>query len=332
MNKTGGIILFILLFSFAAELVISLAYMITIVLPSLPDTHEMTREALNEIIRTELRNMLSNPHITSVFLLASPFVIYLTAIAGKALAQLKLTPLFSKPNRLEAPPIAVVAVLSLGIAWLSSYLGYLIDYLLSVFGFEAVFPSTILHMPLGQTFPMIAFIAAICIGAPLFEELLFRGVILNVLKPYGNSFAVVISALFFALIHGNLYQGTMAFCLGLVLGIVTLRTQSLWPAIFIHAIINTTSVIQEYLNLTLATNLKDIVIGSIDIIIILLTVLFVIAYWAKLKSFVSILKHDSPEPSPYWQHRWTWFWTSPCMLIALIIWILLFLGGGITVR
>lgn len=75
------------------------------------------------------------------------------------------------------------------------------------------------------------------VGAPIAEELLFRGLVLRKLQPYGKRFAIVMSALVFGLFHGNLVQIPYAFLVGLVLGYVALEYNILW-AMVLHMINN----------------------------------------------------------------------------------------------
>ncbi len=81
------------------------------------------------------------------------------------------------------------------------------------------------------------------------EELLMRGVVLSTLRPLGNATAVVISALMFGLLHGNLAQAPYACLMGLILGGIYVHTDSLRPAIAIHALANTVAVVMSYLRL-----------------------------------------------------------------------------------
>lgn len=73
--------------------------------------------------------------------------------------------------------------------------------------------------------------------APISEELLFRGYVLGVLRPYGKKFSIVCSALLFALFHGNLLQAPYAFLAGLVLGYTALEYSVFW-AIAVHGFNN----------------------------------------------------------------------------------------------
>lgn len=68
---------------------------------------------------------------------------------------------------------------------------------------------------------------------PAAEELLFRGLALRTLRPYGKRFAIFASALLFALYHGNLLQIPFAFLCGLILGYAAAEYSILW-AMAIH--------------------------------------------------------------------------------------------------
>lgn len=74
--------------------------------------------------------------------------------------------------------------------------------------------------------------------APIFEELMFRGLILERLRRYGDGFAVAASALLFGMVHGNLFQMPYACAVGVVLGWVAVHSGRLWQCILLHAGIN----------------------------------------------------------------------------------------------
>ena len=82
---------------------------------------------------------------------------------------------------------------------------------------------------------------AICIFAPLVEELVFRGAILRALLGTMRSHwvAIAFSALIFAVVHFNPIQMPHAFFLGLLLGWMYYRTGSIIPGIMLHWVNNT---------------------------------------------------------------------------------------------
>jgi membrane protease YdiL (CAAX protease family) len=79
----------------------------------------------------------------------------------------------------------------------------------------------------------------IVIAAPVFEELIFRGIMLNgLLKRYNPTKAILISSLLFGLIHLNPWQFISAFIIGVFAGWIYYKTQKLSFAIIIHMINN----------------------------------------------------------------------------------------------
>ena len=80
--------------------------------------------------------------------------------------------------------------------------------------------------------------------APIFEEWLCRGMVLRgLLTKMKPVWAIVVSALFFALIHLNPWQALNAFIIGVVMGYVYYKTGSLWLTMLIHFVNNGTAVI-----------------------------------------------------------------------------------------
>ena len=82
---------------------------------------------------------------------------------------------------------------------------------------------------------IFSFLAAV-IAAPILEELLFRGIILDgMLKRYSPAKAILLSAMLFGLIHINPVQVVNAFFLGLLFGWVYWKTGSLRSVMLMHA-------------------------------------------------------------------------------------------------
>ena len=82
------------------------------------------------------------------------------------------------------------------------------------------------------------------IFAPIFEEWLCRGMVLRgLLTQMKPGWAIVVSALFFALIHLNPWQALNAFIIGVVMGYVYYKTGSLWLTMLIHFVNNGFAVI-----------------------------------------------------------------------------------------
>ena len=107
--------------------------------------------------------------------------------------------------------------------------------------------------------PLWVNLITMCIMAPFFEEWLCRGVILRGLLNYSHkntvstgdersrgmspALAIVISAVFFAAIHGNVWQGVTAFAIGCLFGFVYYKTGSLKLTMLMHCANNTLAVL-----------------------------------------------------------------------------------------
>jgi membrane protease YdiL (CAAX protease family) len=73
---------------------------------------------------------------------------------------------------------------------------------------------------------------------PLFEEWIFRKELISRTRKYGERTAIVFSALFFGLVHMNLFQFFYAFALGLMFGYVYVRTSKLRYSVVMHMFVN----------------------------------------------------------------------------------------------
>ena len=94
-------------------------------------------------------------------------------------------------------------------------------------------------------FSVVMLVLIVGIGAPIFEELFYRGLVLRAVeKRFGTVVAVVSSGIFFGVAHLNaplLMPGLAAF--GIVLGVLTVRSGRLGPAIAAHLAFNMATVV-----------------------------------------------------------------------------------------
>ncbi len=118
--------------------------------------------------------------------------------------------------------------------------------------FQELFPE--LPDSMEETFKMIMDnpfgYLMICLFAPLVEEVVFRGAILkSLLGSFKNHWiAILISAIAFALVHGNLAQMPHALAVGVLLGWMYYRTKSILPGVTLHWVNNTIAYIAYMLS------------------------------------------------------------------------------------
>ena len=87
-------------------------------------------------------------------------------------------------------------------------------------------------------------VLTVAIIGPICEEIIFRGVILEgMLKKYDTTKAILFSSLIFSVIHLQPLQVIATFFIGLILGWIYVKTQSLWVCIGIHIVNNLVAVL-----------------------------------------------------------------------------------------
>jgi membrane protease YdiL (CAAX protease family) len=104
---------------------------------------------------------------------------------------------------------------------------------------------------LATRIPFVSALLTVAVLAPFSEELFFRGAVLNAWeREYGTSRAIIGSALLFALVHivgGTPLAVAQVFLLGLVLGVLYVRTRSLPVVMGLHGAFNLASVLALFL-------------------------------------------------------------------------------------
>lgn len=86
--------------------------------------------------------------------------------------------------------------------------------------------------------PVWATLIGTCICAPIGEEYIFRKLLIDRTRRYGDTVSIVISGFFFGLFHGNLFQFFYAFFFGMVVAYVYTRSGKLKLCIAMHAVVN----------------------------------------------------------------------------------------------
>jgi uncharacterized protein len=91
----------------------------------------------------------------------------------------------------------------------------------------------------------VLLVAIVVVGAPLVEELFYRGLLQRPLASrFDETAVVVIVALVFALVHFRPIEIPGLFAIGLVFGVAALRTGRLGMAIMIHVGFNATGILR----------------------------------------------------------------------------------------
>ena len=141
----------------------------------------------------------------------------------------------SKKNCLRVLLIAICMIV------VSHGVSYVWQTVLSLMGFTRV-PSSTDYNGIGALFKQLVLIAVL---PALFEELSHRGLIYAGYRKCGWKF-VMISAIYFSLMHQNIVQTGYTFFAGVVMALSMYYTGSIFPGIFMHFLNNAVSVISGY--------------------------------------------------------------------------------------
>lgn len=83
---------------------------------------------------------------------------------------------------------------------------------------------------------------------PLVEEFLFRGIGFYLLAQFGQLAAIVVTSIAFALTHGIAVGLPIFFIIGVGLGFIRSRTESIYPALLLHAGFNGIALVGGLVN------------------------------------------------------------------------------------
>lgn len=190
--------------------------------------------------------------------------------------------------------------------------------------FSPLYPETLVekHLTLG-----IFILHGIAV--PIVEEIVYRGILLENLRKYGDAFAIVISALIFGMSHG--YGILHTFLGGIFTGILYVKSNQLSYPILMHLFINLFSI------LLVSWIGKFFEIGSINIEFLILAIIsiiiaFVLYIIAKKKNYSEIknikisqikkiipqLKQDKEKYKTFFQEGGVIFSLMLFIIIALM--------------
>ncbi len=152
-----------------------------------------------------------------------------------------------------------------------------------------------------------------CLIAPITEELIFRGIILKNMSRVSQRFGIFTSALLFSLAHENVPQGVLALILGILLGYITIKHNSLVPAMIVHFVVNVTS--------TIFTQLSQIAPLSADRLQTLVSI--IICILGIIVLLYTLATERLPDDTPYQKIRCT-----PVAVSAWGLWLVILLHIG----
>ena len=185
------------------------------------------------IIRAVNQELLSAPWINYAAIAISFYLI------GFPVFYLMIKNLPEEEKR-ESKTLGVFEVIK--ICFMSYSIVYIVNFLTNLFmmliavikGSEVTNP--LVNMLEGSNWIWSLIFAGIL--SPIIEEMMFRGVMLNKLRRYGDKVAIITTAILFGLFHANFSQFFYAVALGMIFAYVALKTGTIKYSIILHIVVN----------------------------------------------------------------------------------------------
>ncbi|MEA4846625.1 MAG: type II CAAX endopeptidase family protein [Clostridiaceae bacterium] len=178
--------------------------------------------------------------ITEFLLIALPTIIYVKIIGASVKKELR----FNSLSLIDALLVIVTAVAAYFVA---VFINLIAEILISMMG-DLIVPDIPFARNPGEYFKLLFIIAG---SAGICEEILFRGFILRAYEKLGMWPDIIITAVLFSILHLNVQNIVAPLFLGIILGFVVYKTNSIYAGIIGHFINNAVSVTWGYVIMSL---------------------------------------------------------------------------------
>lgn len=244
--KTTGYIFLMVLIYFLVQILTGICFMIPFmgkIIAEVSRTGIAPEEAkLKEDMLNYFSSIMSPLMIISIIITLAIFFIIFKA------RKIKIKSVFLL-EKISLVNLLVIA--GFGISF-NIILAYVLDIISKVNGLRPAFEdySKLFEQIVGGN-SIVLTLFTVGVLAPIFEEILFRGIIFNELRKNMKVYlAIIIQAIIFGVYHMNIVQGAYAIVFGLIIGALYYRTKSIIAAITLHISVNVAGVMmsQSYIS------------------------------------------------------------------------------------
>ncbi len=265
------------------------------------------------VLEPEIAKYLSDPAVLQVlqilfatFSLTVPFILIFKLFSYRISDLIS----FEKPKKNTALTLFLFGLAFCAFSNMSTSLAsQIFDFL--GFNYNVSYPES----PKGVFGFMLSLISTVAVPA-LVEEFACRGIVLGALRKFGDSFAIIASAILFGVMHGNFEQIPFAFLMGLVLGFATVKSGTIWVAVAIHAFNNSISVFCDYALADVSQQYQNIFILVLFIVLLLLGILALLLQKQNSEEFYSLAKSETVCTE---KQKYKWFFTSATVIIFIVL-------------
>ena len=195
--------------------------------------------------------VITQPYLTqaefkdsALYILLNYFLVSLSLAlgCGYSLIKNKLSPFKAVGFKLDWSFTIVILLVLSGSFFGLSKLNELVVSIFKGFGYV---PDEI-KLPVKTPANIIATIFFVAVVPAVCEEYLFRGLVLNSVKWLGGVKAVLISAGLFCIYHMSPAQTAYQFVMGVIYGIIALKSKSVLPTVILHFLNNLVVILLYY--------------------------------------------------------------------------------------
>jgi len=166
----------------------------------------------------------------STLMIALPVIVYLHINGLSIRKRLRI-------NRISKNTLFSIIIISVGFIVIIDELDRIVY---ALFGSPDFLDELVEQLRITSIFNGVLIILTTIIVAPLVEEMLFRGFLQKILEESWEDItkAILVTSLFFALVHLNPYWIVQIYLLGMLFGYLSWRTNSIIPGIILHGLNN----------------------------------------------------------------------------------------------
>lgn len=159
-----------------------------------------------------------------------------------------------------------------------------------------------------------ALVPALC------EEFFFRGIVLSEYKKYGSINSIVISALYFTMVHFTTDGFLVYLFAGILLGGVTAASRSIYPAVAIHMLFNTYSLYGNASFIgTTVFNTGELFVAFVLVVLLLIFAVLMLSRLELIYRNYGDLYKDEPLPEKSINNMFIYI--TPALVIPIIAFI-----------
>ncbi len=214
--------------------------------------------------------------ITSSFM-ESTFPIYLQSLISGLLAYIIPITIYAKTTKVTAETAKdrfYMRGCRVSLLVLAFVMGAAFQFVMVVANLPVniLFNNSTPYLP-ETIFELVASMIIVAVLPAIFEEFLFRGIVVGSMVEFNTTAAAVFSSVMFAVLHADMYGMLGYLLMGFVLTSVVRRSGSLYPAMIFHFANNMTALLLGYFN-------EELVYAPMTTIVLFVTgvIVFVVTY------------------------------------------------------